>query len=193
MRGLGDSDLRVNLMKKWFLLSVFLFGLAAFAQQTYTPGQLATSCNQVTTTGRCTVFRMPLVDADFPSQFTFQVLFDTGAAGSLSVNLEGSLDGSTGWTAIGNTTTLAGGSTPAGISAWKYIACNVVTYTLGTSHNLTCKFIAQTSTAGLGTHGLITPGDCTSWFNGTTLEDLGSPCGTGTGNEIGRASCRERV
>jgi hypothetical protein len=128
---------------------------------------------------------MPLVDADFPSQFTFQVLFDTGAAGSLSVNLEGSLDGSTGWTAIGNTTTLAGGSTPAGISAWKYIACNVVAYTLGTSHNLTCKFIAQTSTAGLGTHGLITPGDCTSWFNGTTLEDLGSPCGTGTGNVTG--------
>lgn len=34
---------------------------------------------------------------------------------------------------------------------------------------------------GLNSRGVITPGDCAEWFNGYTLEDAGSPCGSGGG------------
>jgi Chaperone of endosialidase len=33
----------------------------------------------------------------------------------------------------------------------------------------------------LGIHGTITSGDCTSWFNSSTLQDAGSTCGGGSG------------
>src|ERR1039458_8262609 len=38
--------------------------------------------------------------------------------------------------------------------------------------------------AKTGIHGAVTLGNCASWFNATTLQDAGSPCGSGSGTQI---------
>lgn len=130
-------------MKKIFGLLFVLFAAVSFAQTGYAPAVAnATSCKNVTITGACTAFSLPLFQNSAPSSFTWQTYFDTGAAATFTVNFEGSIDG-TRWYVLDSSSALAGEGRHIVYKPVKYVRCNVTTYTLGTSNNVSCTFIAN--------------------------------------------------
>jgi hypothetical protein len=178
-------------MKKLILLAALVAGMVNFAsaQQLYAPATLALSCNAVTTTGPCTSMALP--GNSLAIGVTWQLSYDTGTASGISVTLRGSNDNST-WTVLdtntacvttgGVTTGGAGCSRSLTVTAYKYLDCNVGTFTKGSTNNLSCGItVNPNGGTALGISGTITPGDCASWFNGTTLQDAGA-CGGGSGN-----------
>jgi hypothetical protein len=173
-------------MKKLILLAALVAGMVNFAsaQSLYAPGTLALSCNAVTTTGPCASMVLP--GNSLAIGVTWQLSYDTGTASGISVTLRGSNDNST-WTVLDTNTACvttggAGCSRSLTVTAYKYLDCNVGTFTKGSTNNLSCGItVNPNGGTALGISGTITPGDCTAWFNGTTLEDAGAACGSGSG------------
>src|SRR5208283_5405701 len=122
----------------FLMLSVFAF---ATTPQLYAPGTLTASCSAVTGAGRCTP--LFLNGNSLAIGVTWQVSFDTGTASAVTAQLTGSNDNSS-WTVLQtNTACLTTGgaacSQSIGVTSYIYLACNVVTYTKGTTNNLTCS------------------------------------------------------
>src|ERR1017187_750329 len=129
-------------MKKLILLAALVAGMVNFAsaQSLYAPGTLALSCNAVTTTGPCASMVLP--GNSLAIGVTWQLSYDTGTASGISTTLRGSNDNST-WTVLDTNTACvttggSGCSRSLTVTAYKYLDCNVGTYTKGTTNNLSC-------------------------------------------------------
>jgi hypothetical protein len=166
---------------------IMLLALAtcASAQTLYAPATLALSCNAVTTTGPCTSMALP--GNSLAIGVTWQLSYDTGTASGISVTLQGSNDPTfiTATTLDTNTACVTTGGTGCSrsltVTAYKYLRCNPGTWTKGSTSALSCGMtVNPNGGTAIGIHGTITPGDCTSWFNTTLIQDAG-PCAAGGG------------
>lgn len=116
--------------------ALLLLATFANAQTTYAPGTLAPSCNAVVTTGACSSLR--LAGNSLALGVTWQLAFDTGTASAINVTLRGSNDNAS-WTVLDTSTSTSNNSRSLSLSGpYIYLDCNVVTYTKGTTNNLTC-------------------------------------------------------
>ena len=121
---------------------------AAWGQSIATPGALLTSCSAVTTAAACTAFAAPLVGYTLPDELSWQVSLNTGTASALTVNLEGSIQDPKSafcvsnptvcWQQLDQTTSTSGEFRSVVYKTFKWIRCDVTTYTVGTSANLSC-------------------------------------------------------
>ncbi len=166
------------------LLMAFVASASATTPQQYAPATLTASCKAVTSAvGLCTP--LSLVGNSLAIGVTWQITYNSGTASAISVTLVGSND-NVNWNNVLDTNTACqttggtGCSRSLTVTSYKYLACNVGTYTVGSTTNLTCSLTVNPNGGTvLGVHGTITPGDCTSWFNSATLQDAGAACGSG--------------
>jgi hypothetical protein len=186
-------------MKSIFrIVALAAFFVAVYASATtpvqYAPATLTPSCLAVTTTGQCTP--LALAGNSLAIGVTWQITYgNAGTASSLSATLIGSNDNVT-WSAAldTNTTCLTTGNSACTrsltVTAYKYLACSIGTYSIGTTNNLSCSLtVNPNGGTPIGIHGTITPGDCVEWFNATTLEDAGTVCSGGSSGTVTSVTC----
>lgn len=117
------------------------------ASYAYTPGLLAISLNAVAATGAGDDFAIPRSQDGWLNAVTWQIKH-TGTPTAISVNLEGSIDGTT-WATLDT----AANTDPSWSAASgeirhvvnkpvRFVRCNIASYTVNGS-TTTCQFIAQ--------------------------------------------------
>jgi hypothetical protein len=135
-------------MKHFLLIAVLFLSALAFADETGF-GQLALSCNAVTTTGACTTFNVhppDFVHVPQANSFTWQTIFSGGTPTSVTVVLQGSIDGTT-FSTIDTSTSTAGETRTKAGAAYNFFRCNVTAYNRnGTAAS--CQITPQFSTSG---------------------------------------------
>jgi hypothetical protein len=120
-------------------------------------GGIGISCNAITTatstnpglTGGCTSLNLVSSGNLLPSVYTWQVI-TTGSPATVTVNLMGSIDGST-WVQID--TISAAGTRTVGPLGYRFIGCVPATLTGGTAPTVTC----QVSVSGGPSGGNVSP------------------------------------
>lgn len=175
-------------MKKYFVLLAVIVALAlASAASTTGFDAVAISCNAVATTGACATYNVSAPDfVHIPSvqSFTWQTIFAGGTATSISVTLEGSVDGTT-WTTLDTSTSTSGETRTKSTAAVLFFRCNVGTYsTNGTT--LTCQIMPTRATGGGAGDNLGTAiaSDIVALFStcsGTEYLGADGACHTGSG------------
>lgn len=123
----------------------------AITPQAYAPATKTPSCNAVTTTGACTP--LYLTGNSLAIGVTWQLDFDTGTASSVSVTLQGSNDNSL-FTTLDTNTSTSGNSRSLVVGTYKYLRCNVGTYSKGTTNNVTCSITSNPNGSPAG-EGII--------------------------------------
>ena len=158
-------------MIRKLLLVIALSLIPLWAQQIGQPGNLLVSCAAVTSTGPCTAFA---VNAPQAATYTWQTS-ETGSPASVTVNLEGSLDGST-WSTLDTTSSASGSFATVSGKPVRQIRCNLATLTGGTNPTVTCQMtISATSGGGGGTGtGTVTSITATAPLTGGTITTSGS-------------------
>lgn len=140
-------------MKRISTLIALLF-LSAFAHAAETGyGQLAASCVAVSTTGACVTFNVhppDYIHIPQANSFTWQTIFAGGTPTSITVVLQGSIDGTT-FSTIDTSTSTAGETRSKTGTAYNYFRCNVTAYspngtTLGCQ--ITPAFVGSGSGSG---------------------------------------------
>jgi hypothetical protein len=179
-------------MRKLFLL-LFLFSLPVSAQTTgiLAQGGIGVSCNAITAStsavpgsaGGCTSFNLLTSGGALPGIYTWQVL-TTGSPATLTVTLQGSLDGVT-WVQLG-TTSSAGTLTTSSAAAYRFLGCIPSTLTGGSSPTITCQISVTTSSSG-GTTTNPTSGTVPVNSSGAFVD---SPLTVASGNVIDSGEMR---
>lgn len=151
-----NQSLRIISLAIISLLIAFAMSASATTPQQYAPATLTASCKAVTSAvGLCTPLQ--LAGNSLAIGVTWQISYDTGTASAISVTLVGSNDNST-WTTLDtNTACLTTGGTGCSrsltVTSYKYLACNVGTYTVGSTTNLTCSLTSNPNGAQAGGGG----------------------------------------
>lgn len=135
---------------KRLLVAILFLSSFAFADETGF-GQLALSCSAVTTTGACTTFNVhppDFIHIPQANSFTWQTIISGGTATSITVVLQGSIDGTT-FSTIDTSTSTSGETRTKTGTAYSFFRCNVTAYNRnGTTAS--CQITPSSTTTGAG-------------------------------------------
>lgn len=105
---------------------------------TYDAGSLATSLSAVAATGAGDVFITPVINGKIASEYTWQVIY-TGTPTAITVNLQGSIDG-TNYFTLDSTTATASEMRHVTNKSARFVRCQISAYTVNGS-TTTCAFV----------------------------------------------------
>lgn len=171
-------------MKRLIVFAVLFFSSFALADETGF-GQLSLSCSQVTTTGACTTYNVhppDFIHVPQANSFTWQTIFSGGTPTSVTILLQGSIDGTT-FSTIDTSTSTAGETRTKAGTAYSFFRCNVTAYNRnGTSAS--CQITPQFVQGGGGSSAV----DSVNGQTGTVVLGASDVGAIATGGNAGTAT-----
>ena len=133
--------MKLRIVLAVIVLAMAVVALPSEAQTAYNPAIAPfVSCNGVAATGACSQVVFPPMNNQLPIYVSWQMSY-TGTPTSITVNLEGSLDGTT-WATVDTSTVTTGEIRFLSSKLVRFLRCNVSAYVVNGS-TAKCQIIAS--------------------------------------------------